>query len=346
MTTKLDASRKRDILERMLVIRRFEEGLVELWQAKAFRSHYHLYIGQEATAAAVMECLRPDDRMATTHRNHGHVLARGADPGRAFAEILGRETGLNGGRAGTLHMSAPALGFLHTSALVGGSTGLAVGAGYALKQAGEGAVSVAFFGDASLEEGITFEAMNIAALWSLPVVFMCENNGAGAIGSKDGGFPASEIAATELTSIPATLGIPAAVVDGRDVQAVYDAVGGAVEKCRDSGGPSFIEAVTTRWAGSAPMWPELPAGTTEIGRAWDSDNLPAAHADWFENQDPILVFARDLASAGELSQDDITHLDGEVTARIDAARQMAVDSAMPAPDSALTGTLILGGPAQ
>ncbi len=341
MAQKLELCRKRALLERMLIMRRFEEELVILWEAGAFRSHYHLYIGQEATGAAAIEPLRADDRLVSTHRNHGHVLARGADPGRAFAEILGRDTGLNRGRAGTLHMSDPGIGFLHTSALVGGCIGLAVGGGYALQRAGGDAVCVAFFGDASLEEGISFEAMNIAALWSLPVLFICENNASGALGSEAGGFPASVIAATELTAIPATLGIPTKVIDGRDVGAVVHGVGEALAHCRAGRGPFFIEAVTTRWAGSKPLWPELATGKTDIAMAWNmawnGENISGEQADWLRNQDPILLFVRKLVASGELSREDIGAIDEAVKERIGAARQFALDSSMPQPAGALDG---------
>ena len=167
------------LIERMLLIRRFEEAVLRLTAAKEFAGHYHLYIGQEATGAAAIETLGERDHLVTTHRNHGHVIARGADPGRAFAEILGRATGLNGGRGGTIHLCDPALGFLSTSGIVVGCISLASGGGYACKRRGDGSVTVAFSGDSALEEGVSFEAMNIASLWKLPVVFLCENNSPG-----------------------------------------------------------------------------------------------------------------------------------------------------------------------
>jgi pyruvate dehydrogenase E1 component alpha subunit len=187
MAESWDKERKQRVLEAMLTIRRFEETIVRLFQEEAFMVHYHLYIGQEATGVAVMEALGPDDRIATHHRNHGHLIARGADPGRAVAEILGRETGLNHGQGGTLHMSDPDLGFLSTSSIVGGSISLATGAAFALKQQGGDAVSVGLFGDGALEEGVSYETLNFAALWSLPVVYICENNSPGALGSAGGG---------------------------------------------------------------------------------------------------------------------------------------------------------------
>lgn len=323
------------VLERMLVIRRFEEALVEMSGQKLFKSHYHLYIGQEATAATVVESLRADDKLVTTHRNHGHVLARGADPGKAFAEILGRATGLNGGRGGTLHMSAPEQGFLATSSVVGGCIGLALGGAFAQKRRGKGGVSVAFFGDGSLEEGISFESMNIAALWKLPAVFLCENNGAGATGSAQGGFPSSLIAAPRLAGIAESLAIASSQIDGRDVDAVHAAVAKGVARCRSGKGPVFIECITERWEGSKPMWPELSTGITDVAMAWESNRTPKKFSDWFVNQDPILIFVRKLLRKKLISRDAVLRLDQRVSARNATARQFAVASPMPRGKSAL-----------
>ena len=323
------------VLERMLIIRRFEEALVEMSNRKLFKSHYHLYIGQEATAATVVESLRADDKLVTTHRNHGHVLARGADPGEAFAEILGRATGLNGGRGGTLHMSAPEQGFLATSAVVGGCIGLALGGAFAQKRRGKGGVSVAFFGDGSLEEGISFESMNIAALWKLPAVFLCENNGAGATGSAKGGFPSSLIAAPRLAGIAESLAIASRQVDGRDADAVHRAVSQGVARCRSGKGPVFIECITERWEGSKPMWPELATGTTDVAMAWEPNRIPKKFSDWYANQDPILIFVRKILRKKLISRDGVLRLDREVSARNAAARQFAVASPMPRGETAL-----------
>src|SRR3984893_114091 len=194
------------LIETMLVIRRFEESLLRLSAEKHFTGHYHLYIGQEATGAAVMSVLEPRDRLNTTHRNHGHVLARGADPGRAMAEILGRATGLNGGRGGTLHLTAPDLGFLSTSGIVGGCISLGVGGGYACKQKKDGSVCASFFGDGALEEGVSFEALNIAALWKLPVLFVCENNSAGSWAPGEG-YPTLGQSSSDLSPVSRCLGI-------------------------------------------------------------------------------------------------------------------------------------------
>jgi len=326
MSSDWDKERKHAVLLRMMIIRRFEECLVHLFEEEEFMAHYHLYIGQEATGVAVIEALGPDDKLATTHRNHGHVLARGADPKRALAEILCRETGLNGGYGGTLHLSDPDLGFLATSSIVGGCISLATGGGFALKNDGGNAVSVAFFGDGSLEEGISYESLNLAALWSLPVVYICENNNEGAVGSIGGGFPAAVSAVTDLTKIPATFGIPVETVDGRDVDAVFEAAARAVERCRQGNGPAFVHAVTERWEGSKPLWPELPMGDTDITMVWDESRHAGAFEDWYRSHDPIFLYARQLLADGDATESDISELDRQAIATITEARAWALES--------------------
>jgi pyruvate dehydrogenase E1 component alpha subunit len=334
MTVQWDKARKRGVLERMLVIRRFEESLVRLFEEHAFMAHYHLYIGQEATGAAVMEALRPGDRLATTHRNHGHVLARGADPARAMAEILTRTTGLCNGYGGTLHLTDPDIGFLHTSSIVGGCIGLATGAAFALKNEGGDAVAVAFFGDGSLEEGISYESMNFAALWSLPVVYICENNSKGALGSVKGGFPTSVSAVKDIGRMPHLFDMPFEEVDGREVDAVFAATSRLVAHARARRGPVFMHAVTERWAGSKPLWPELPTGETDIRMAWDEANIRGEHADWYRNHDPILIYVRKLIKEGAATRDEVTALDSDVNARMAAARKFAVESPLPGAETA------------
>jgi len=165
----------------MLTMRRFEEALILATKSGVSVGHFHVYIGQECTGAPALSLLRPDDTIFTTHRNHGHVLARGADPGRVLAEIMGRATGYNSGKGGTLHITARELGVLPTSAVVGGVVPLATGAAFAAKQKGSDAVCMCFFGDGALEEGAFYEAINLASLWTLPVIYLCENNSEGAI---------------------------------------------------------------------------------------------------------------------------------------------------------------------
>jgi pyruvate dehydrogenase E1 component alpha subunit len=198
-TPALDRQTSLSIFERMLLIRHFEETVIRLYSEGRFASHYHIYIGQEATGSAVLEVLGDKDLICTTHRNHGHIIGRGCDPNRAMAEILGRATGFNGGRSGTLHLCDASRGFLSTSAIVGGCPGLATGAAYGIKVKREPHVSVGFFGDGALEEGLVIESFNIAALWKLPVVYVCENNSSGAIGPQQGGYPTATTATDSFT---------------------------------------------------------------------------------------------------------------------------------------------------
>jgi pyruvate dehydrogenase E1 component alpha subunit len=321
------------VLERMLLIRRFEEAVLRLSNEKQFVGHYHLYIGQEATGAAIMTLLDGRDRIATTHRNHGHVLARGADPGRAMAEILGRATGLNGGRGGTIHLSAPELGFLSTSGIVGGCISLGVGGGYACRQRGDGAVSAAFFGDGALEEGVSFEALNIASLWRLPVLFVCENNSTGSWAPGEG-YPTLVHATSDLCSIARSVNIATTRVDGADAGAVHAAAADAVARCRAGDGPVFIEAVTRRWPGSNPLWPEPATGTTDIRMATGELAPGGEHADWLEHHDPVLRLARSLAGRGREAAARLAALDAEVRTRIETAVAFALASPLPAPATA------------
>ena len=320
------------LLDSMLLIRRFEEAVLRLSQEGKFRGHYHLYIGQEATGTSVMSVLEARDRLNSTHRNHGHVLARGADPGKAMAEILGKATGLVGGRGGTIHLCEPELGFLSTSGIVGGCISLGVGGGYACKQKQDGSVCATFFGDGALEEGVSFEALNIASLWKLPVLFMCENNSTGSWAPGEG-YPTLVHASTDLRLIPQSVGIKTVRVDGADADAVREAVSEAVARCRRGEGPAFIEAMTKRWPGSNPLWPEPATGVTDIRIATGEAQASGEHRDWIENHDPVLRLARTLAGGAD-AKTRLHALDAAVQARIDAAVKFAIDSPLPAPATA------------
>src|SRR5215211_8036232 len=335
MAEAWDNDRRARVLERMLTIRRFEETVVGLFGEHEFMTHFHLYIGQEATGVPLMAALGPNDKIATHHRNHGHVLARGVDPKLALAEILGRDTGINHGASGTMHMSEPDLGFISTSAIVGGSISLATGAGFALKTQGGDAIAVGLFGDGALEEGVSYESLNLGALWGLPVLYVCENNSEGALGSAGGGFPTSVSAVDDLTDIPRTFGIPVETVDGRDVDAVFDVATRAVRHARQRRGPFFVHAVTARYAGSQPLWPTLPTGETDISMAWDDSVMSGEHEQWYREHDPVLRYACEQVDAGDLTQDELTELDRRVRERISEARQLALDGPRPAAESAL-----------
>lgn len=316
------------ILDRMLLIRRFEEAVLRLSYEKQFVGHYHLYIGQEATGAAAMSVLEERDYLSTTHRNHGHVIARGADPGAAMAEILGCATGLNGGRGGTIHLSAPDLGFVSTSGIVGGCIALGTGAGYACRRRNNGAVAAVFFGDGALEEGVSFEALNIASLWQLPVVFLCENNSSGSWAPGEG-YPTLVHASSDLCSIPRSVNIPTVRIDGADAAAAFAAIRDAVDHCRAGKGPFFVEAVTRRWPGSNPLWPEPVTGETDIAMATGETKPSGDHADWLENHDPVLRLGRALAK-DDAAIERIRSLDERARRRIEAAVKFAIGSPLPA----------------
>jgi len=329
----------RRMLRRMLDMRRFEEAVYALHQEGAFSGHYHLYTGQEATGAGALDALDDGDPIFTTHRNHGHLIARGADPKAALAEILGRADGLAGGRGGTFHLADPDRAVPHTSALVGGSVPLAAGAAWAARQAGRGGAAMALFGDGALEEGVVFETLNIAKGWNLPVIFVCENNTPGAIGRAAGGANSSRLATERMADIADAVGIPGQTIDGGDAAVVRDAVAAARETCRAGGGPSFIEAATVRWPGNQRQFPDLVTGRTDIAMAWDPGRIPSQHAEWFRDVDPVLRLARAAIEAGATT-DEITAMDEVSSKRMEDAVAFAKSSPLPDPASVLDHVLV------
>jgi TPP-dependent pyruvate/acetoin dehydrogenase alpha subunit len=335
MLPDLPGERLLPLYRTMLGMRRFEEALIKLTNTGVSVGHFHVYIGQECTGAPALSLFRSGDTAFTTHRNHGHLLARGANPGRVMAEILGKATGYNKGKGGTLHVVVRELGFLTTSGIVGGILPLATGAAFAAKQQGTDGVSVCLFGDGVLEEGVFYEAINLAALWSLPVIYLCENNSLEAPGQKAGEYPSSTIAARRLVDLAKAFGIPAAAVDGTDAGAVHRVMRQAVRRARRGKGPTFIEARTVRWPGSRPLWPELSTGETDLARAWDPGRIPEQHGEWHRTQDGLLRFTRELLQAGHLTSDGVLQLDREVQAEIEQAVRFAMESPAPAPEAAL-----------
>lgn len=223
------------------LIRRFEERAIELVHSGQIIGGIHPYIGQEAIAAGVCAALRPDDMITSTHRGHGHVLAKGADPARMMAELAGRSTGLNRGRGGSMHAADFTLGILGANAIVGANGAITVGAAWAARRAGSDRVGVSFFGDGAVSQGVLLEAMNLAALWRAPVLFVCENNGYATTTT------VQDAVAGTITGRAEAFGIPAVTVDGRDPQAVLDAARTAVTRARSGAGPSFLECVAYRF---------------------------------------------------------------------------------------------------
>jgi acetoin:2,6-dichlorophenolindophenol oxidoreductase subunit alpha len=319
----------------MLLIRHFEERLVKLHDEGHFAGHYHAYIGQEATGVPALDCLDARDILFTTHRNHGHLLARGASPGRMFAEILGRKDGYNRGKGGTFHISATDLGFPHTSGVVAGIIPIATGAAYAAKARKSGQIAVCLFGDGALEEGAAPEAFNMASLWKLPVLYLCENNGKYGAGRAVGAAQSPTMAAYPLTDLPKAYKIPARQVDGTAVLAVHDAISEAVEKIRTGGGPQFIETHSVRWPGSESNWPVVPV-PTNIALAWDVSAAPAKVREWYRVSDPVLIFIRELVAQGAANSDELVAIETEVIDTIDRAVKFALASPLPAPEDALT----------
>ncbi len=334
MVPDLPPDRLGDYLRRMLVIRRFEEGLIEL-AGEYDVGHFHVYIGQEATGVAALAQLEPGDVGFTTHRNHGHLLARGTDPAAMYAEILGRETGTNRGKGGTLHIASVEHGFPTTSAATGGCTPLATGAAFAFSRLGNDRVSVCLFGDGALEEGTFHESINIAALESLPVIYLCENNSLEALGQKANEYPSSTMAAAPLTDLAAAFKVPTITVDGTDTGAVHGAMAAAVDRARTGGGPTFVEALTVRWPGSRPLWPQLLTGPTDLSYAWDPAAVPADYAVWHTEQDGLLRYVRELLSAGALTAGEALAMDDQVKDQIQQGIRFALDSPYPPVASAL-----------
>jgi len=326
----------------MLRIRRFEEQCILLSKAGKFPGHYHVYIGQEATAVAACAALGAADFVFSTWRNHGHLLARGAAPDRMLAEILGKAGGYARGKSGTLHLAVRELGIPATSALVGGSLPLATGAALACKRRGSGVV-VSFFGDAALEEGATYEALILASLWQVPILFVCENNSIPPALRKRGQFTSSTLPADRLADVPQALRIRTEGVDGGDADALTECFERLVAEVRSGAGPRFVEVRCTRWPGSFPLWPELPSGEWRL--AWAFGEIPdrADLAAWLEQSDPLCLQLRKLVAAGALTRSQAQALDERASAEMAGAVRFALDSPFPAPEEAYRHVWAGGG---
>ena len=222
----------------MVRIREFEEKVNELYINAIMPGLAHLYSGQEAVAVGVCEALRPDDYITSTHRGHGHCLAKGASVKRMFAELLGKEAGYCRGKGGSMHIADPDTGNLGANAIVGGSAGIATGAAFAAKHQGTGQVAVCFFGEGALGQGLFYEVMNLAQLWKLPILYVCENN------QYNEYTHFAETTAGEITGRAQAFGIETAIVDGQDVRAVYGTTRRLVEGVRQGEGPAFLQCDT------------------------------------------------------------------------------------------------------
>src|SRR2546422_3515908 len=252
MTTATDQTRVIDgvrgeqwmrMYRRMLMIRVFEEQVNDLYTRALMPGLAHLYIGEEAVAVGVCEALRQTDYITSTHRGHGHCLAKGAALDRMFAELLGKEAGYCKGKGGSMHIADPDTGNLGANAIVGGSAGIATGAAFSARRLKTDQVSVCFFGDGALGQGLLYEVINMAALWKLPVIYVCENNLYNEYTHN------SETVAGDMMARATAFGIPAESVDGQDVRAVYQMAKAIVERTRDGAGPAFLVCQTYRFMG-------------------------------------------------------------------------------------------------
>jgi TPP-dependent pyruvate/acetoin dehydrogenase alpha subunit len=310
------------LYKRMLLIRRFEERVATLFAQGKLPGFVHLYIGQEATAVGVCSTLRVDDYITSTHRGHGHVIAKGGDVSRMMAELFGKQTGYCKGKGGSMHITDMSIGMLGANGIVSGGMPIAVGAAYgAAKIRHTDQVAVAFFGDGATNEGPFHEACNMASAWKLPVIFVCENNLFG-VGTRLGRISSNE----DLSARAAAYAIPAMTVDGNDVLAVRQATLQAVENARAGKGPTFLECRTWRHRGHFEG--ENPA-------YWDETERQA----WLV-RDPISHLGEQLTQAGQATQQELDTLDAAVQVRIDEAVSFAEASSYPAPEDALQDVYI------
>jgi TPP-dependent pyruvate/acetoin dehydrogenase alpha subunit len=301
------------MLNVMVTIRRTEEQLGMDSKAGKLPGNVHLYIGQEAVAAGVCAHLGDDDFITSTHRGHGHFLAKGGKPRELIAEVHGKRTGACHGLAGSMHVADLSKGMLGANGIVGGGMAIAAGAALSAQLQGRGQVAVVFFGDGAASEGVLSEVFNIAALWKLPLVFVCENN----LYSEFS--PSATVTAGSLVDRPRPYGIPTTSIDGNDVVAVWAAAGEAVSRARQGLGPSFIEARTYRLRG------HLEAEAGFIQTKYRTDEEVASWA----KRDPISAVAALLLAQGYLAEDGLAQIDSAVMLEVAEAVRFAEASEVP-----------------
>ncbi|HGE2268617.1 TPA: thiamine pyrophosphate-dependent dehydrogenase E1 component subunit alpha [Pseudomonas aeruginosa] len=301
----------------MRTIRAFEERLHVEFATGEIPGFVHLYAGEEASAAGVMAHLRDDDCIASTHRGHGHCIAKGVDVHGMMAEIYGKKTGVCQGKGGSMHIADLEKGMLGANGIVGAGAPLAAGAALAAKLKGSDAVAVAFFGDGGSNEGAVFEAMNLAAVWNLPCLFVAENNGYAEATAANW-----SVACDHIADRAAGFGMPGMTVDGFDFFAVHEAAGAAIERARAGEGPSLIEVKLTRYYGHFE-------GDAQTYR--DPDEVKH----YRETRDCLKQFRERTCHAGLLSASDLDAIDAEVEARIEDAVQRAKNDPKPEPDDLL-----------
>lgn len=307
-----ELSTKVELYRSMLLIRRFEERVYLLFLEGEIPGTLHQYQGQEAVAVGVCDVLGPDDWITSTHRPHGHALAKGVTPRSAMAELYGKETGCCRGRGGSMHLGDPDVGMLPAIAIVGGGNTVVTGLGLAFKLRRTDQVAVCFFGDGAANEGAFHEGLNFAAVQGLPVVFVCENNGYGASTPWERVSLVSSVAARA-----GAYGVPGRVVDGMDVLAVRDAASEAVAGARAGGGPTLVECLTYRFVGHS-------RGDARGYRSREEEE------EW-QSRDPIDRLRRQLLESGESGEDVLGQVEREVDSVIEDAVEFARESPYPDP---------------
>src|ERR1700730_6393192 len=296
-------------------IRLFEEQVNELYTRALMPGLAHLYSGEEAVAVGICEALRIDDYITSTHRGHGHCLAKGASPDRMFAELLGKEAGYCRGKGGSMHIADPATGNLGANAIVGGSVGIATGAAFAAKKLGTDRVAVCFFGEGALGQGALYEVMNLAQLWKLPVIYVCENN----MYTEYTHF--SETTAGSILARAGAFGLEAAQVDGQDVRAVNEVATRLVKRARAGQGPSFLQVDTYRYSGHH---------VGDINREYY--RTKQEEQQWKTERDPIKLHANWLLTQGQADAAELDRNAAEARAEMEAAVKFAIASPYPGID--------------
>lgn len=306
-----------DALGQMMTIREFESRLPGLSKEGFIRGSTHPSVGQEAIAVGVSRLLRDTDYIASTHRGHAHVLAKGGELGRTMAEILGRSDGYCGGKGGSMHIGIDKLGVLGTNGIVGAGIGLSVGAGLSAQMEQKGGVSIAYFGDGASNQGVLAESFNLAATWKLPVLFICENNHFAQSAAIE-----DTTAQTDLRLRGEAFGVPSVDVDGMDITEVHEVATKALSRAREGGGPTFIVADTYRYLGHM-------ADDTEIYRTREQ-------VEEWRGRDPIANLASRLIVAGLAEQAGVDNVSAAAVKDVDAAVAFAKNSPYPDVKEAFT----------
>ena len=309
---RMDLEQHLHMYRQMAKIRAFEEQVNELYKGAKMPGLAHLYVGEEAVAVGVCEALKRDDFITSTHRGHGHCLAKGASVNRMFAELLGKESGYCRGKGGSMHIADPDTGNLGANAIVGGSAGIATGAALSAKMRRSGQVAVCFFGDGALGQGLIYEAMNMASLWKLPVVYVCENNLYGEY------TPCGETVAGEILARARAFGIRAESVDGQDVQAVNATMRELVERARRGEGPAFLECKTYRYYGH------------HVGDVNRDYRTREEEREWMTKHDALLTLSARLTAQGLADASVFERIQTDVKAEIDTGVQYALAEPYPA----------------